>query len=65
MIAVSSVSKFEEIQNTCGVTEQKINLVLSNGTVNNVGDFLIIFTGFKFDTRLSNVVGIAITLGSG
>jgi len=43
---VLSVSKFEEIQNTCGVTEQKVNTVSSNETVTNVGDFSIIFSDF-------------------
>jgi hypothetical protein len=39
LIAILSVSKFEEIKNACDVTERQINTVLSSDTVANVGDF--------------------------
>jgi hypothetical protein len=47
VIAVVSASKFEEILNTCGATEQKTHIVTSNETVANFGDFSIIFSGFQ------------------
>lgn len=46
MIAVLTVSKFEEIQHICGVTEEKMNILSSNETVANVGDISIILAGF-------------------
>jgi len=38
------VSKLKEIQNTCGVAEQTVNILSCNETVANVGEFNILLT---------------------